>query len=200
MGTENVILLAGDDEEHLRQAAAQAFATMERLEGMLSKFRPESDVSLVNILAADRPVEVGEDLLYLLKVAREGWRITAGAFDPTVGPLLEAWGLVDMEGRVPETEEVERLLRLRGMDHVIVDEEAGTVRFDRPGVMIDMGGIGKGYTADVVTTRFGKLKEHVFSADRRLMVTKIEFIRYLHLKPLPKRVSKHGCSEVENVG
>ncbi|MBI4602247.1 MAG: FAD:protein FMN transferase, partial [Planctomycetes bacterium] len=70
--------------------------------------------------------------------------------DPTVGPLMAAWGLVDMSGRVPPDEDIDALLEARGMDRVLVDEEAGTARFDRPGVMVDLGGIGKGYAVDRV--------------------------------------------------
>ncbi|MCZ6792266.1 MAG: FAD:protein FMN transferase [Planctomycetota bacterium] len=149
LGTENVLLLAADEGEELRRCVQEAFRIVESLEGRLSKFLPESDVSLANSLAASRPVHVGEDLLFLLERAREAWEISGGAFDPTVGPLLEAWGLVDRRSRAPPSEdELRRLLELRGMDRVTVDRASGTVRYDRAGVAVDLGGMGKGYIVD----------------------------------------------------
>lgn len=150
MGTENVLLLAGADEQLLREAAQAAFEKLERLESELSKFLPESDVGLLNRLGAFQPVRLGRHTLRLLELSREAWELTGGAFDPTVGPLLEAWGLVDMEGRVPTDREIEDVLAVRGMDHVIVDRERGTATFDRPGVAVDFGAIGKGYAVDAI--------------------------------------------------
>lgn len=150
MGTLNVLLLGGADDNVLSRGAQEAFDVFARLEQVLSKFLPGSDVSLVNDLAAAQLVRVGPDLLELLKLAREAWELTEGAFDPTVGPLLKAWGFVDREGRIPSEAEIERLLAARGMSHVLVDEEKGTVEFDHEGVSIDLGAIGKGYAVDVM--------------------------------------------------
>ncbi|MBN1443824.1 MAG: FAD:protein FMN transferase [Planctomycetes bacterium] len=153
MGTESRFLLRADDSRGLRKTVQEVFDLVHGLEQKLSKFLPESEVSLVNRLAAVRPVAVGEDLLFLLRRAREAWELTEGAFDPTVGGLLAAWGLVDLRGRLPADEEIEALLRARGMDRVIVDDERREVRFDGPGVSVDLGGIAKGYAADRAAER-----------------------------------------------
>jgi thiamine biosynthesis lipoprotein len=150
MGTRNVLLLGGAEPGLLRKAAQEAFDALGRLEGALSKFLPASEVSLVNALAAERPVPVGRDLLHLLVCAREAWEITGGAFDPTVGALMEAWGLVDLEGRIPPKAEIDALLERRGMNHVLLEAPSSTVSFDGPGVSLDLGGMGKGHALDVV--------------------------------------------------
>jgi thiamine biosynthesis lipoprotein len=150
MGTWNVLLLGGAEPRCLRQAAQEAFDALGRLEQSLSKFLPTSEVSLVNALAAGRPVPVGRDLFHLLSRAKEAWEITGGAFDPTVGALMAAWGLVDLEGRVPPKVEIEALLKTRGMHHVILDAPSSTVSFDGPGVSLDLGGMGKGHALDVL--------------------------------------------------
>lgn len=148
MGTLQVLLLGGAPEKVLREGAQEAFDTLGRLEGALSKFLPSSDLSILNQLGALGPVAVGGDLRHLLARAREAWEITGGAFDPTVGPLLEAWGLVGMEGRIPGERELEALVRSGGMRHVILGER--TVGFDRPGIRVDLGGIAKGHAVDAV--------------------------------------------------
>ncbi len=156
MGTVNVLLLWGLPESPLRSAAQEAFETFERLEGALSKFLPSSDVSLLNLLGASRPVRVGRDLAFLLERAREAWEATGGAFDPAIGSVLGAWGLVDLEGRVPSPSEIEAARLSSGMAHVRIDP-SGAVSFERPGVSLDLGAIAKGYAVDVVAERLKAL-------------------------------------------
>lgn len=156
MGTENVILLAGDDAPALRKAAQEAIDLLVRLEQALSRFLPGSDVSLVNLLAAERPVRVGRDLLRVLELARLGWQATGGAFDPSVGPLVEAWRHAGEESRIPEDREIERLRAATGMDRVHI-EDGGAVRLERPGMSLDLGGIGKGYAVDRLAERLQAL-------------------------------------------
>jgi thiamine biosynthesis lipoprotein len=160
MGTENVLLLGVEarpaggvpqgalDRAALDRAAQEAFDLLGRLERRLSKFLPESEVSEVNAAAASRPVAVSDDLFLLLERSREAWELSGGAFDPTVAPLMAAWGFADGEGRVPAGGEIDAALACRGMDLVELEAERGTVRFARPGVAIDLGGIAKGFAAD----------------------------------------------------
>lgn len=147
LGTLNVLLLAEDTG-----SAQAAFDKLNAIEQRLSKFLPESDVSLLNTLGASRPVTVGKELLELISRSREAWELTDGAFDPTIGPLMRAWGLVDMEARTPDNLELSKLLECRGMDLVEMDPDMMTVNFSRPGVNIDLGAIGKGYAADRVAS------------------------------------------------
>jgi hypothetical protein len=77
-------------------------------------------------------------------------RDSDGAFDVTVGPLMKAWGFFRDEGRRPDDAQLRAALAVVGYRHVVVDRERHTVRFDRPGVELDLGGIGKGYAADRV--------------------------------------------------
>jgi thiamine biosynthesis lipoprotein len=70
----------------------------------------------------------------------------------TVGPLMKAWGFFRDEGRVPAEAELARVRALVGYRHVTLDPAAGTARFDRPGVELDLGGIGKGYAVDRVVS------------------------------------------------
>ena len=148
MGTQNVFLVAGASEAILRRAVQEGMQLLDRLEQRLSKFLPDSDVTLVNELGAHSPVHVSSDLFNVLEKAHQACHYTDGAFDPTVGPLLDAWGFVNQDWRVPADSEIERLLELRGMHHVKLNSAAQTVHLRRPGVTIDLGAIGKGYAAD----------------------------------------------------
>jgi thiamine biosynthesis lipoprotein len=153
MGTENVLLLQGDDEGALRRAAQDAFETLDRLEQSLSKFLPQSDVSLLNAFGAERPVRVSAEVIELLALSRDAWEASGGAFDPTIGELVHAWGLVDMEGRIPTEGEILSLLARKGMNRVGFDVDRSVAWFTSPGMSVDLGAIGKGYAVDAVSSR-----------------------------------------------
>ncbi len=151
LGTVNLLSLADADPrrpEDTDAAAAAAFHLLDRLEDQLSRFRSESEVSLLNTLGFERPIAVGKALFELLQAAKSAWEETAGVFDPTIGPLMDAWGFPRGPARVPPADEIEDLLTARGMDLVDLDAKARTARFARRGVAIDLGSIGKGYAVD----------------------------------------------------
>jgi thiamine biosynthesis lipoprotein len=153
MATWNVLLLVDRPDNPLRgealdRAAAAAFLLMEDLERRFSRFQPESELNLVNALAASRPVAVSPELFEVLAAAERCFQLSGGAFDPTVGPLMRAWGFDAGRGREPSADEIRRLLDLGGMRRVHLDRERQTVSFDGPGVQLDLGGIGKGAIVD----------------------------------------------------
>jgi thiamine biosynthesis lipoprotein len=115
---------------------------------MLSNYRRDSEWSEVNRFAAQRPVRVTPELFRLLEKCLEYSRRGEGAFDISVGPLMKIWGFYRGSGRLPDKTEVRRALETVGYRHVLLDAEHHSVRFDRPGVELDPGGIGKGYAVD----------------------------------------------------
>ena len=71
-----------------------------------------------------------------------------GSFDIAVGPLMKVWGFYRGEGALPQAAEIRNALARTGYHHVLLDPAAHTIQFDRPGVELDPGGIGKGYAVD----------------------------------------------------
>ena len=127
-----------------------ALDEIDRVDRLMSHYRRDSPLSRLNREAAGGPVAVEPELLEFLDVCLRWSRESDGAFDVTVGPLMKAWGFFRDEGRVPGKEELAAALEVVGYRHVVLDRERGTVRFDRPGVELDLGGIGKGYAVDRV--------------------------------------------------
>jgi thiamine biosynthesis lipoprotein len=148
MGTTFSLTLYGENRPELHAAAAAAFAELHRLDGMLSNYRPESEWSELNRTAAIRPVGVSPELFRLLAECLRYSRESGGTFDITVGPLMKIWGFYKGEGLLPHTAELSAARQLVGYTHVQLDVPSHTVRFDRPGVELDPGGIGKGYAVD----------------------------------------------------
>jgi thiamine biosynthesis lipoprotein len=150
MACTGTVRACGRDAAALPGAVGAALDELDRLDRLLSHYRPDSPLSRLNREAASGPVAVEPELLAFLDVCLTWSRESDGAFDVPVGPLMKAWGFFRDEGHVAGTEELAAVLRVVGYRHVVVDRAAGTVRFDRPGVELDLGGIGKGYAVDRV--------------------------------------------------
>ncbi|HKP86906.1 MAG TPA: FAD:protein FMN transferase [Blastocatellia bacterium] len=130
-----------------------ALAEADRLEQQLSIFKEASEVSSINRAAAARAVVVEAALFDLLLLCRKLSRETQGAFDITSGPLSDCWGFLRRQGRIPEPHEVEAARALVGADRLLLDRESRAIRYERPGVRINLGGIGKGYALDRIAAR-----------------------------------------------
>jgi thiamine biosynthesis lipoprotein len=135
----------------LRAAGEEALDEIERVEQWLSAYRPDAVLYAINTYAAVESVPVSPPVLAFLRRARELSTMTNGAFDLTVGPLLRIWGLGGgmMGGQIPTEAEIELARESVGMARVVhLDEDAGTVAFNRPGARLDPGAIGKGYALE----------------------------------------------------
>src|SRR5262245_26811201 len=148
MATRFELILHGENPVALRAAGEQALAEISRLEDQLSLYRNTSEIAHLNACAADGPVRVTPALLRLLLQARELSEAMDGAFDVTIGPLVRCWGFQGGSGKMPEPEVVAEARSRVGMRFVELDAHAGTVRFLRRGVMIDLGAIGKGFAIE----------------------------------------------------
>lgn len=133
-------------------AADEAMAEIARLESLWHPNRADSDVARVNAAAGLGPVQVAPATVELASLALAVAEASGGAFDPTIGPLVEAWGF-GAGGRVPADEE-----RLDARAHVDwreleVDRAASTLALTRPGMRLELGAIAKGYAARLVRDR-----------------------------------------------
>lgn len=133
-------------------AVGQAAEEMIRLESRLSRTLPESEVSQLN---AQGGGTVDGELGALLEAASHYYETTGGAFDITVAPVASAWGFTADSFQVPTQTELEALLPL--VDGSAVALEKSGEQYDialAPGQSADLGGIAKGYAADVVAEIF----------------------------------------------
>ncbi len=148
MGTEFTLVAYGDDPQYLTAVGNEVFEEIDRLEGQMSIYKPKSELSVINRTAASRSVCVEPKLFELLGNAADHSQSTGGAFDVTAGPLMKAWGFFRGKGRVPANSEIAQVLRRVGYRHVHLNRAERTIRFDREGLELDLGAIGKGYAVD----------------------------------------------------
>lgn len=149
MGTRFELVLHGQDEFFLRAAGEEIISDIEEQHARLSVFERGSLLSRVNLLAAERAVEVDEDLFSLLRLCRSVWAESEGAFDPAVGGLMHKWGFRDGSAREDGTR--------GGMACVVLDERARSVRFTESGPQLDLGGVAKGWVLDRARERLAEL-------------------------------------------
>lgn len=148
MGTTYGVTVYGTDRDGMTRAVETAFDELNRLERVLSNYRPDSEWSKINRKAAEGPVKVSAEVFALLERCDAVSRASEGAFDITVGPLMKVWGFYRGSGRLPAKSEVAAALKNVGYRNVVLDPKEQTVRFTRPGIELDPGGIGKGYAVD----------------------------------------------------
>jgi thiamine biosynthesis lipoprotein len=144
------IVAYGDDALALPRILEEALDEVDRIDRLMSHYKPESPLSRLNRDAARGAVAIDPELFDFIALALRHGRDSGGAFDITVGPLMKAWGFFRGEGRVPDDRELAAIRRRVGYHHVVLDPDARTVRFDAEGVELDLGGIAKGYAVDRV--------------------------------------------------
>jgi len=148
MDTKVDIAVYGTNRKQADAVIKAIVDEMQRLEKILSRHIEGSDVDRINEAAGVAPVKVEPETILLTRKALEIAELSEGAFDPTVGPLLELWGWGTDELRVPSAEEIKEVLPLVNYKAVEVNEQNATVFLSKPGMMLDLGGIAKGFIVD----------------------------------------------------
>ncbi|MHC5006443.1 MAG: FAD:protein FMN transferase [Planctomycetota bacterium] len=149
MGMEARIVLYCPDEAAGRRAARGAFDRLADLDGIMSDYRPDSELARVCRRAGPGrgPVPVSDDLGRVLEQARAVSAASDGAFDVTVGPLAQLWRRARRAGELPDPGAIDAARARVGWRSVLVDTKSGTLELTRPDMQLDLGGIGKGFAA-----------------------------------------------------
>jgi FAD:protein FMN transferase len=129
----------------------KVWAEAERLERVFSRYLPESEISRINRDAGHHPVPISDEMMVVFSHAEDISRITEGAFDVSVGPLMKIWGFFpERKGQVPAEDELADCIALVGWRAIELNQSERTVHFLKPGVEIDLGALAKGYIVDRV--------------------------------------------------
>ena len=146
MGTFLEIQAFGASEVIMDHAMNLAFEEVDRIEQLLSTYRSDSEISRLNLNGAEELVTLSKEVFDMLKRSKEITQQTDGAFDITVGPIVQLWRQANRH--IPDASTIEETTLSVGMHHVHLDERNQTAWFDTQGVRVDLGGIGKGYAMD----------------------------------------------------
>jgi thiamine biosynthesis lipoprotein len=146
MGTRVYVELWSEDPVKGDAAMEAVMTEMRRIDDLMSHYKPESQLSQINERANSEPVQVDKELFDLIKLSTYYSQITEGAFDITYASVGY---LYDYRKHIHPTEEqIKSALPAVNWRNMLLDESHHSVRFEHPGMRIDLGGIGKGYAVD----------------------------------------------------
>ncbi len=148
MGTFVRIVAVADDSETARQCIAAGMAQIRRVDELMSDYESDSDIGRANAEAAEKAVEVSESTYEVLQRSVEFSRLSGGAFDVTVGPLVDLFRTTKKEHVAPTQEQIALAKAKVGFEKLTLDDTNRTVRFAVEGMRLDLGGIAKGYAID----------------------------------------------------
>jgi len=154
MDTFITITVVSDSEATAGAAIEKAFVRLEQFGNMINFFSPDSELSMVNNNAGVAATHVSPETLEVIDKALYVAEKSGGAFDPTIGPIMQLWDF--HKNTKPEDAEVKRRLPLVNYRNVRIDRKHSTVFLTRKGMLLDLGGIAKGYAADLAVETLGK--------------------------------------------
>jgi FAD:protein FMN transferase len=144
MGLPVRVVLHAPGSEAARRAATAAFARIAILDQMMSDYRPDSELRRLEGRTGEW-IPISAELYDVLDRALQISEATGGAFDPSIGPLVALWRTARQTGRVPDPLWVEAARARVGWRDIRLDASRRAIRFERPGMRLDLGGIAKGY-------------------------------------------------------
>ncbi len=144
MGTLFRITLYAPDVEVAHAAFDAAFARVRQLDEILSDYKPDSELMRLST----KPTRVSKELFRVLEASQELANQTDGAFDITIGPVIELWRAARRDKVLPTEKAIDKARQRTGYKTLILDSADQTASFAQPGMQLDVGGIAKGYAAD----------------------------------------------------
>lgn len=155
MATDFIVLLPQRWSDQVEIALA-ALEKLDAVESRLTIYRDDGEIALANRLANREPFHLSGETYRLIEKATRWSERTDGAFDITAGPLVEAWGFTKRSGKKPSEDEVIAALAKVGYRHLLLAPVDQTIQFQRPGMSINLGAIGKGDALDQIA---GELRQ-----------------------------------------
>lgn len=157
MGVPVRLVVYAADEATAERACKAAYARIAELDNTLSDYKPDSELNQLCKEAGGPPTKVSDDLFIVLRHSQEVARLSDGAFDATVGPLVRLWRKARKTKQFPMDDELREAKARVGWQKVRLDDNEKTVQLLAPGMQLDFGGIAKGYAGDCA---LAVLKQH----------------------------------------
>ncbi len=148
MGSVFNITLVDQDSAKANQNIDKTIAEIERIENLISEWRPQTQISEVNRNAGIMSVKVDKEVFDLTKRAIEYSKMSNGAFDISTAAMDKIWKFDGSMTEMPTQEEIKNSVRNVGYEHIILDSLQSTIYLSKKGMKIGFGSIGKGYAAD----------------------------------------------------
>ena len=155
MGTLVTITSVAPDRQRAQDAASAGFQEIHRLEELISTWIATSELSRANAAAGRAAVSLSRDTMKVLEASLQMARMTEGGFNILVGPAVEAWSVLDRP-TIPSDAVLQAVRPLTDLRELPLNVAEGTVYLAKPGMRVDVGGIGKGFAADMAVAAMQK--------------------------------------------
>lgn len=136
--------------------AAEVITKIKDLEALMTINAPRGDINKLNENAGKGFVELNPETILVLKNAQKISELSGGAFDVTIGPVVKSWGIGTETPQIPSAASLNELVTLIDYTDVQLDEAGNKASLQRPGQIVDLGGIAKGYAGDAAKTIYQK--------------------------------------------
>jgi len=150
MGTNVEIIISHTEPRQAKIALEEAFQEIEKIDRLMSSYRPDSEVSELNRQAGKKACRVSSDTLRVVQRAIYFAHLSGGAFDITIAPLLRLWDF--KQQKIPAAEEIKKALKKVSYQKIEIKTATSEVFLSAPGMAIDLGAIAKGYAVDQACT------------------------------------------------
>jgi FAD:protein FMN transferase len=148
MGTYARVVVIAKNSRIAEKCVKTAFAEIKKVDDLMSDYKDDSEIGIANAQAFQRPVQMSKSTYEVIKKSVEYSKLTDGAFDITVGPLVMLFRQAKQTQIAPTAEQIEQAKSKVGYEKLVIDDTNRTVKFTVEGMRLDLGGIAKGYSAD----------------------------------------------------
>jgi thiamine biosynthesis lipoprotein len=149
MGSPFKLIIYASSDSIANLAASSAFKKIEALNASLSDYRDDSEINSVSAKSGSGNwIEVSKDLYDILYISNEYSRKTKGAFDSTLGPIVQEWRRATRRGYLPDKKVIRSALAKTGYKNIKFDASNRKIFLKKKNMRLDIGGLGKGYAAD----------------------------------------------------
>jgi thiamine biosynthesis lipoprotein len=148
MGTFAHIVAVAQDSDTAEKCVRAALDEIRKVDDLMSDYKKDSEISRVNREAFEKAVQVSESTYEVLQRSIEFSKMTNGAFDITVGPLVALFRNAKKSKIAPSEQQIAQAKSKVGFEKLKLDSENRTIQFSEEGMLLDLGGIAKGYAID----------------------------------------------------
>ena len=149
MGSPFSITVFADDALMLLPIIEKAYTRVDSLNKIFSDYLESSEINTV-CQRTQIWQPISKDLYHLLQISADAHKITNGSFDITVGQIVKVWRKARKTKQIPDDAELQAALRKTGFKNIEIDENSPQIRFNTEGILLDFGGIAKGFAAQEV--------------------------------------------------
>ncbi len=148
MGTFARVVVVAANRKNAQKCIESAFDELKKVDELMSDYKSDSEISRVNRDGFKQPVRVSKPTFEVIQKSVKFSSLSSGAFDITVGPLMDLWRSAEEANSIPTKEQLNQAHSKVGFEKLVLDANQISVGFKVAGMRLDLGGVAKGYAID----------------------------------------------------